>query len=61
MFFYTTSATPAIYPLSLRDTLPISREGTLVVNKDPFEYRLKLRFLAKVESVADYGISGEPA
>jgi len=36
-------------------------EGALVVKKDPLEYLRKLRFHAKVESVADYGISGEPA
>ena len=36
-------------------------EGALVVKKDPIEYLRKLRFHAKVTSVADYGISGEPA
>ncbi len=36
-------------------------EGALVVKKDPIEYLRKLRFHAKVASVADYGISGEPA
>ncbi|MEB2847044.1 homoserine kinase [Rhizobiales bacterium RZME27] len=36
-------------------------EGALVVKKDPLEYLKKLRFHAHVESVADYGISGEPA
>ncbi len=36
-------------------------EGALVVKKDPIEYLRKLRFHAKVESVADYGISGEVA
>lgn len=36
-------------------------EGALVVKKDPIEYLRKLRFHAKVASVADYGIAGEQA